>query len=741
MKLLVYLLLLASSIANACGFYPYGDQVRVSFLNPDHFNCHSFDGFYYTAHSFYPGNPYRASDVHPNDQIWFDYCHQKVSVDAIKEAVYEIPENHFTTLNPNKMIQYLYQNNDFAAIDYLKFAKSCEIGNMFYADPWERSETIEIKLVQEKLNYAVAKAAEENNEILKLRYQFIAIRLAYYGGKRKDIISIYETINDGQTKNILHDWSMYFRALVEKKKTLQCFYAAQVYANAPDKRFAIFDKFDVNIEIDSVLKHASNHAEKANVFAMFALKKHDKALFYIKKAYQLHPNSEFNLFLFLREINKIEDWVLTPFYTNFNPSISEEDYWNSEQLFSYQKMHTRIEKDRKYAKEFYTFLNTIPKPNLHVEICKAQLLFIAREFAQSLALINSLETKIDKKDLLYNDIQCIKALNLTANQVKNQAIIKEEIKAIILANKDQKTFIFALGRELEYLRNTTAAAFLFSKINDNMESYNGYEMVWKSRKHKRGSYQDYFYDYFGYVDVLYTPEQLESVIKNCNYNDDNTKFDIWLKSRLIAEKSKLYDLLGTKYIRTNNLEKALVNFKKTDEEYWNDYYSLWNINQNGGSYFDKNPFTDFDHTPEFIQPKEDFYLTKITVTEKLIEYLAKANNPIEKKRSYYYFLVANCYKNMTNTGNSWMMRRYAVSAYDVEPFPEDEAEFQNGFLAKKYYKLAYKYGENKKFKSLCLWMAADYKKLKTELEDEYEELSARNCEAFASFFNPQNAKN
>jgi len=59
---------------------------------------------------------------------------------------------------------------------------------------------------------------------------------------------------------------------------------------------------------------------------------------------------------------------------------------------------------------------------------------------------------------------------------------------------------------------------------------------------------------------------------------------------------------------------------------------------------------------------------------------------------------------MTYFGNSWMMRRFGVSAYDTEPFPEDEKEYREGHLAKKYYLLASKYANNKDFKTLCLFM-------------------------------------
>jgi len=733
-KLIVFILLLANSFSFACGFYPYGEDIRMRFLDSNHFNCQSFDGFHYSANYYYDAASLTEQMViQPNDKLWFEYCNGKVTIDAIIEAVYKIPSQSFNQKNGNKMIQFLYQQKDLEAINYLKFAKSCEIANMFYSDPWERTETVEIKIIRNKVKDALKFAEKTKNEELKLRYKFLAIRLAFYGGLEQDVIAIYNTISN-KNPNSINYWCMHFRAIVEQDKSLQNFFTSQVFANATDKRFPIYSFYDKEIPINDVLKHAKTKVEKANVYAFAATKKYDKSLNYIKKAFELNPKSDFNIFILLREINKIEDWVFTPYYTNFNPSISGNDYWNEERIFSYKALQKRINNDRKYANEVLNFLNFINLNNVQIEVCKAQLSFITQKYNSSLKIVNSLEKKLSLNDSLFNDIQIIKALNLTARQSKNKALITNEVQSVLLKNKKNKKFLFAIARELEYLGNTTDAAFLFSKINDSNDGY-GYGMVWKSRKHKRGSYRDYFYDYFGYVDILYSPKQLEDIINKARVAKNDSEFDKWLKTRMVSEKSGLYDLLGTKYIRQNNLYKALESFKKVDEKYWNDYYSNWNINSNGSNSFDKNPFFAFKHTPDFITNKETFYVTKVSYTQKLIEYLNKANNSKEKNRDYYYFIAANGYKNMTINGNSWMMRRYSVSSYDLEPFPEDEAEFQNGFLAKKYYRLAYKHSKAKKFKALCLWLAEDYKKLKRVQEDEYYYLSDKNCYAFEEYFN------
>ncbi|WP_130733557.1 hypothetical protein [Flavobacterium sp. J27] len=741
-KFLVFILLLINNFYSfSCGFYPYGEEIRMYFLNPSHFNCSTFNGFHYSSKSFSLEYPYAKNEIAPNDQLWFNYCLGRVPIQAIEDAVYTIPIELFNERNQNKMIQFLYESKDLDAINYLKFAKSCEAGNMYLNDPWERNAVFEKDKMINKINEAIFFSNNVKNKELAFRYQFLAIRLAFYAGERTKVISIFESLPQLNKPTILDYWCLYFRTLVEENKALQSFYAAQVFANAPEKRFAIHRSFDKKLPLEVILKYAKNDEEKANVYALAAMKKVDKSLDYIKKAFELNSNAIFNTFILIREINKIEDWVFTPYYTTFFPSLEKNPFqWDDNLKFSYSILEKRIQSDRLYAKEVLQFLNSLPFKNPQIEVCKAHLAFISKEYQECNKIIANVENQIQKDEKLTSELQLIKALNEIVSQKNGNATISKDIQEILLQNKDNDRFLFAIARELEFLGNTTDAAFLLSKINynSNFEEgyYNGSFLTWKSRAHKKGSYRDYFDDYFGYLDIIYTPQQLEVIIKTASENNTNSIFINWMKDRIIKEMPKLYDLLGTKYIRQNNLEKALACFQKIDEKYWITNYSLW-----GDDYiaydkiFDKNPFFTFKNTPEFIPEKEDFYLTKKSVTERLIYYLEKANNPNESERDFYYFLVANCYRNMIKYGNVWMMRRFGTSSYDVAPFPEDEAEFQNGYLSKKYYKLAYKYSNSEKFKALCLWLAEDYKQLKNKFENEYYDLSDRNCTAFEDYFN------
>ncbi|WP_445457759.1 hypothetical protein [Flavobacterium sp. HNIBRBA15423] len=767
-RLLTFSLFLLSSISisvSACGFYPYGEDIRFCFLKPEYFNMHGFSEFNYSADLFYPNDEkYKTLEENPNLVFWYNYCKGKVSFEDISTCVYSIPYESFNEKAFNKMVTYLYSNKDNEAIDYLKFAKKCEVFNVLYNDPWERSESYSIP-ERKKMVHAAEKLSELVKNIdLKRRYAFLAIRLAYYNDQAIDVIRLFETnFTNNKEKDIVYYWSLYFRTIVEKDKALKSFYAAQVFINAPDKRFAVFYSFSNDIEMNDILIHAKTNEEKANVYALASIRKHDRTLEYIKKVYELNASNEALSFLLLREVNKIEDWIFTPYFSLYDPAVntlSDNEKYSEE--FSYSQIQARIAKDRKYAAQVLAFANAIKAKKisnlLEWNVLKIQLLFITEDYNSCLKEIAIIKKQNHKSPSLKNQLEIIEALCLTANQKQGEFKILPETKQILLKNKSNAQFIFALGRILEYNGNKTDAALLFSILKDS-----GNYVTWKSKKNKSRSYRDYFYDYFQYIDVMYSVEDVKNLISDVETNVNlKDEFSLWKYKTCSTELQRLYDLVGTQYIRKNDLKTALYYFEKIDNAYWNETDYLWKRANNEDGFDDENPFFTLKYTNDFIKQKENFVLNKKTVTAKLIEYISKAEK--SSKKDYYNFLVANCYYNMTIHGNAWMMRRFGVSANDVEPYPEDDAEFKNGFLAKKYYERAFQNAKTDKFKALCLRMIgrcesfeirhknpnisyedyntyndsifnlnATYKKLKKEYPKDYDNL-VYGCSAFEDYF-------
>lgn len=763
-KLSLFILALLSStfIARACGFYPYADELRYCFFKPEYYGYELFSEFNYTANYFEPNALYERGKNTPNEEFWYHYCNGKVSTTSVTEAVYEIRQQDFNENSSNAMVKYLFAKRDSEAISYLKFAKICESLNSFYDDPWERNEYAKLPQIAKHIKKSLANAAKVKNQDVKLRYAFLAIRMAFYNQDKALVKKIYDDFfANVQNKDMVYYWSLHFRALGEIDKPLAFFYAAQVFSNSPDKRFAIYNNIDSKFSLADVLKYASTAKERANVYLMAGIHKPDRAIEMLEGMYKNDPGAEGLAFLLLREVNKIEDWVHTPYYSLFAPSV--QNGYNDYEEASLNNVLKRVKKDRIYAVKVLQFVKSVNERkvyNSHFwKLAQTQLEFITQDYKNALKTIEAIEKGFDKNDLAYNELQMIKALALTALQQYGKAFIPDEVKNIILKNKNDQKFLFAFGRELEYKGNTNDAALMYSMLSERADrEYSEGRYVnaayWKTAKNDGDNYHDFYTDYFGYINGYYTPEQLAGVIKAIENNKESDSFSLWKYSVLKNRLDELYDLLGTKYIRQNKLPAALPCFKKVAKTYVNGNLAMWERTEDYWNVFDKNPFYQIKYTPDFIPVKDNIKLNKYTVTKQLINYLARADNPKEKDRDYYYFLVANCYYNMTARGNSWMMRRYYWTSAYTTTVVEDEKEYNEALLAQKYYKLALKYAKNEKFKALCLrmqgfcegnvyndWYLRDkfnpldyegYAKLKKEYPAYYDELS--NCTAFADYF-------
>jgi len=789
---LIFILISLSSLLNrafGCGpYYPYGEDVRFSIFNPAYFNYPEFASFNYSANLFFPDDIYTiagkdeqlSSSYVANVTLWMKRCEgSELTVKEVYNAVYFSDKRvYFDPLEEkynDPFFNYLLKKGDTLAINYLLFANKCSGFNSFIEDPWERNDNYVIPKRRYLIDLALKQSEEIKDKDLKQRYAFLAIRMAFYNNDREQIIRIYnEYFRNKENKNIIDYWALHFYATTEKDGGLRNFYVSQVFAFAPDKRFALNDEYEQEFPVKQTLKHASNDKEKEAVWLLDGIENPGKAIINLQNIYALNPASEAFSFLLIREINKLEDWIYTPYYSNFEPSVAHSsreigitENENGETVETkdatpedaYSKLQKRIETDRLYAKELLNLLNSTNKTKVEnlklIELAKAYLAFMCKDYKTCLAGLKAFNTTNDPDKKFSDQNAILKALCLVADQTDKAAIIPEEIKSQIVRQSElgNDRFIFAIARELEYKGNTTDAAILLSHINT--ESHAGPESYWRAKSMNATLWSDFYYEYFHYLDAQYTTEELNRLIADIQNNKTTDTFSLWKYKHVREDLSRLYDLNGTKYIRKNDLKNALTSYQKVGDSLWKSYPYA--------TYLNANPFyTDFyaEHSATI---GDTITFTKKEIVSDLMAYLKKAENPGAKKREYYYFLVANCYLNMSYYGNSWMMRRYYWSTAVRPSGLVDEAEYYGCDLAKSYYLKAKQFSKNEKFSALCLRMAARcewYKLLNTAREDSYnngefqanifeqnrfyselkqkypgyyEELTS-NCESFGKYF-------
>ena len=320
-------------------------------------------------------------------------------------------------------------------------------------------------------------------------------------------------------------------------------------------------------------------------------------------------------------------------------------------------------------------------------------------------------------------------------------------------------FLFAVSREYEFQQKFDVAASLFSQVNRQTEYYNRTISV-RSGTGKATLDSDYYYSWFLYLDAEYSPNELQSVIDFAQTEFDKaTPYSVWQREYLLKNIDKLFDLLGTKYIRKNNMDAAISAFEKVGGDLWKkrSYQMYLNANPFHADFYSGHKPSEFD-TVRY---------TKLEIAKLYRSYLQKAENPETKNRSYYYFLVANCELNMSHHGNSWMMRRYFWTVSMTPNYLEDDDDFFRLKRAREFYQKASDASSNSDVKALCLrmlgrcekhqlyfdapssWdfdydryggynkylssMNQSYKKLREDYPDDAEELMS-NCFSFERYF-------
>ncbi|WP_330442968.1 hypothetical protein [Flavobacterium sp. C4GT6] len=743
-RFFIFTLLLANSFVfklSACWFYPYGENVRYCFLHSGNVGYDTYSFYNYTSEWNYYADTYDGYGFNlkrPNIELWQQYCDNKISYVAIEKAVYKLSMDEVRMSSNNAMLRYLYAKGDTDAIDYLKFAKSVEVFSSYSPDDaWEKKpvDNDAAKLYIDKL---LKKADEVKNEYLRDRYLFLAVRTAYYTTDGTPIIrEVFEKqFSQREKKDLIYYWVLHFNAMCENNPAKANFMAAQVFANAPDKRVAATHNcWDKNIPIEEVLQYAKTKDEIANTWLIYGVRRTAPALSYLQNIYDSNPAANGFGFMLLREVNKLEDWILTPQYSLFLPSV-RQDFWENSNT---QRILNRVDDDRMYACDLLSFVSAIDLSEVDnpyfIKLSKCYLEFLVKDYGTALYDIAQLRKQLPTNSSLNKSLDLIEGLVLTAYQDYGSAVVPEKIKTLVIKElrAGNGKYIFAIGRELEERGNTTMAAFLFSKLkdSDDSENYLYYStnqqrsryVTWKSKNGATTSFDDYYYDYLSYIDAAYTIPQMQDFLAAVTNKQTKLPFDNWIYEGVNGDLNELYNITGMKYLRKNDLQGAY------------SYFKLMSTEQDG---FESDPFMKLRYTDSFspVETKQKF--TKAVVIKKLIEFLEKANNVNEKDRDYYYFLVANCYYNMTYKGTVWNMKR-RVMTDNQHTNLEDDKEYYNAILAAEYYKLAMDNAKTDKFKALCLRMIGmcnedhKYTELKEQYPKAYDDLTS-NCTRFSDYF-------
>ncbi|WP_343617730.1 hypothetical protein [Flavobacterium sp.] len=705
-------LLLVFQLSSACGWSVEPETSRLALFKAEREGFFKLTPFYYSADLYYSTNTISTVDWDVNCKEWQKKLGETVKPEDVYTILYETNSELIESAFENKTLQTAFPKNTFiqallksknkAYLNYIVFAKKIEYssnqevqweswGNIGYGN--QNHALADLGSFDKKINSA-------KDDFLKQRYAFLYLRYSFYAGDKDQVIKLYDTYFTKESNTILKPWALYYKALCITDFPMQNYLLSKVFVSCEEKSFAVLQHYNWKLK-NETLTLAQNDAERSAILTIESLRNPAPDLETLKKIHELNPNSLYLSFLIGREINKLEDWLLTPQYTNNGtPSVVFDSMsWYDNYAKAKAENYT---KDIFYLRQVRDFLisihdKTSGEQRDYLSAAIAQILFLNDEIdlgKKYTAMISSnANSSIQMQKNMLLALVSLKQDDLKNEKVQNQ--LYAYFNSIEnLAEKDNGLFknlysLYRIASDEFYKKGDTVLAGLLNMKSD-IKNEGGYS-VYDS---------PYFYSYIGYFDRHATTEDIDRLIA-LQKKDDKTPFEKYLCTGTIASDINYYkDLKGTIAFRNNNLELAYETFASMPKDFWDKNYEYKN-------YLNENPFI-----PKILQKQEerkfDYHFNKTDFIAKLIQ-LKKQNTASSNLQ------LAHAYFNVSYLGNSWMMSAYDWTSgnsyvdYIYGDNSANEKKYQNGNyyhlkMAKLYYEKALKMSKNNNEKAMASLM-------------------------------------
>ena len=727
-----YIVIIASLIVGSltiesgfgCSWYPESNFYVITLFNTDVNNLQGTSPFYYTtSHFMFPLDESAKHARTNNLNEWNEFFDGKFNINELDHVIYELPLEEmelFTApkdqwegifrgkweLERNQLLKHL-ATDDSATFAYLLYAKRCE-QLLNYKDPWEIKKADPARM-QEMIRFGVAESKKASNKTLKLRYAYQTVVLARYL-RPAECIALYDSlIRPLNTASVLKYWALNHvsYAMHGTNRVPEANFAAlEVFEHAPSKRVRAFHTFDKTIA-DSLFGLSRDPHQKAMIRVMQAINYPGRSLDKLEEIHRLSPGEEMMELLITREINKLEEWLVTPEYTEFTSTTSA--HWESSRrsrVYQNQSWYKNLLRDKIYLDEFINFLNRLSGENgiqnkAFLELSIGHCYFMKRDYKTALQHLKKAQRfptpdpKIElqiRKTMFLSELQMLDRITPVAESKIYEHLkwYEDNKEQAVEYERHMGSLLLAISWHYKRKGKKAKASLLGDLAQRKYDVYNDHEFYI--------SYDSPRYpNYFNYLDAKGDPKDVQELIDLMD-KSFKTPFEHFLTKDIAYDRNRVLDLKATLYFRQGKLTKSLSILTEIPESFWQDsrFPYQW--------YLHRNPFPgDTDSLP----------VTKPRIIERILDYQAKAKlgGP---KAPWYYFQLGNAYRRMSHAGHLWMMYHYWQSDYNEYKHAHLKLNWKPYFSdyygqekALSYYLKAMYASRDAKFAAFCCRQAMD----------------------------------
>ncbi|MGB1241858.1 MAG: hypothetical protein ACPG49_05015 [Chitinophagales bacterium] len=705
--LLSFILVLSTAIELfACGPMedPYED--RVSFFNSDILNDTTYRIAYWDAERYSQNswNQTLAERHAYNVGDWYKYFEETPNKEDIAEVVYKSDTLLLQELyrqiaygkpykmtddkwKNNELLKYLYTKKDIDAINYLIIAKKCEPFVIY--DPWSETEQNPDE-TKKLIDYILIKHHNCRTNFIKLRYAYQAVRLALYTGRYQEAIDIYtkkatRIIGSSQQgrgligESIIRYWIMALRAGAHKRlgdHAPAMYGFARVFVESQDKKQLALQNFEYTNEEDweQTLKIAARIPGIATtLWMMRGLKNQELDLEALRNMYADQPSSELVELMMVREINKIEELLLSP---NVTQAVNIEDgiegtekasittqtkfskasildsiqnffkniwqtiiSWFSSENSDDAEINTFVlnpqVENPTYIREFKAFVDSarlsasLNSPTLW-DTASAYLSYLLQDYGEANKILNQLvnmqvTAKVQQQAMLVYSLN-----NLAINKKMNAGLENSFYESLKNLSKPKQAYenFNVYSRSMMHIAQHY---LLQGDIPKAILCFNSAKDLDATRI---------------LADFHATQSDLQR-LRQLAINPNKNSFEEHLFEDGLFTEDLILDLMGTKLMREQKYEAALKKYQQINSEYWQESEGnkTW-----GGLTYNTIP-CDFEHNALSKNPITK-RCNKMQFAQRVINLLQSSKeNPAES-----YFKLGNGFSNTPfwgYTGNLW----------------------------------------------------------------------------------------
>jgi len=707
--------MLPQQVAQACGFYVFPGQYRFWLLQPDLTNEKDLTPFFFATSYLYNGDQYAGSSTYlqANIEEWYQLASGKASRKDIGELLYQTSPLRFfeekkELAGTNSFMRFLLKPSNAELYRYFELSKKVE-DLTSNPDPWEEEHfaSSPANAVVDSLELL---RRETRNPFIRLRCAYQVIRLYNYTAQ-EDLVDPYfdSLLAPVKTKSWVKAGALY-QVAVNHTGIQRSYLMSKVFDMGSYNRSFCLVKFTA-ADYDSCLRLAKNSHERTVLLAMKLFNNPGRSLDGIKKLYATESHYAELPFLLLREINKVEDWLLTAKVTDFGgPAVYNGEFWANYEYMRNAAVNYRA--DRAYAQQLSSFIHGVIAEKRQGQQALMQLyaayvdllngdLAGSAEHIEAASLQRHLPPNVKTQIAIHRfllslekgldagaEAQFMKlmqtpeeALGLNdAKLMKNQLVLYTARKMI--RSGDRARGLLLLGQTNRALGQLPIGAY---KTVD--------EVIAEEAKEE---------DYFTMIRILDKKrktsfERFATGSIHVPWEDDE-----WVQKGAINwNRNKLKDALASYYIRNYRLSAAARILKQIPENFWQQEPYVENI---GGDPFYLNIYRS--HSIDSVEKRN---LNKRQVVEEMIALRNEVNKDGNKAATAAYGL-ANAWYNMTWYGKNWLMvkRWWTIDEPDTYEVILKKTPFNDDYYgcrqAQYYYRKARRLTKDKKLAALCFFM-------------------------------------